>query len=106
MRSRLVVWVAGILVLLGGLALADDFVPGREVAVPHHLGVGDDSRLSIQELIAHGKLLFTAVFTDQDGGGRPLTKGTGKPLADPSDPLLFPRNFNRISAPDANSCAG
>jgi hypothetical protein len=23
-----------------------------------------------------------------------------------SAPLLFPRNFNRISAPDANSCAG
>ena len=39
-------------------------------------------------------------------GGRPLTKGTGAPLVDQSSPLLFPRNFNRVSAPDANSCAG
>src|SRR5216117_2770505 len=35
-----------------------------------------------------------------------MTKGTGAPLSDPSSPLTFPRNFNRISAPDANSCAG
>jgi hypothetical protein len=28
------------------------------------------------------------------------------PLSDPSSPLVFPRNFNRFSAPDANSCAG
>ncbi|HLQ45200.1 MAG TPA: hypothetical protein VK137_10760, partial [Planctomycetaceae bacterium] len=27
-------------------------------------------------------------------------------MSNPSSPLLFPRNFNRISAPDANSCAG
>src|SRR5439155_22687671 len=25
---------------------------------------------------------------------------------DPHSPLIFPRNFNRISAPDANSCGG
>jgi hypothetical protein len=35
-----------------------------------------------------------------------LTKGTGAPLSDPTDPLVFPRNFNRLSAMDANSCAG
>ncbi len=40
------------------------------------------------------------------GGGRPLSKGTGAPLSDPAQPLVFPRNFNRVSAPDANSCAG
>src|SRR5262249_18300667 len=39
-------------------------------------------------------------------GGRPMRKGTGNPLSDPSNPLVFPRNFNRISAPDSNSCAG
>ena len=33
-------------------------------------------------------------------------KGTGAVLSDPNSPLLFPRNFNRISAPDANSCFG
>lgn len=35
-----------------------------------------------------------------------MTKGTGNPLSDPTSPLEFPRNFNRISGPDANSCAG
>jgi len=35
-----------------------------------------------------------------------LSKGTGEPLSDLSDPLVFPRNFNRLSGPDANSCAG
>jgi cytochrome c peroxidase len=50
--------------------------------------------------------LFAAVWTIQEGGGRPLTKGTGNAINDPTSPLLFPRNFNRISAPDANSCAG
>src|SRR3989442_9828549 len=35
-----------------------------------------------------------------------MTKGTGAALSDPGSPLVFPRNFNRISAPDANSCAG
>jgi hypothetical protein len=33
-------------------------------------------------------------------------KGTGKPITDSTSPLEFPRNFNRLSAPDANSCAG
>ena len=47
-----------------------------------------------------------ANWTDQEGGGRPLTKGTGKQLTDPSQPLVGSRAFNRISAPDANSCAG
>jgi hypothetical protein len=107
MRKRVaLVLVLGCSGALGGLALASEFVPGREVSVPSHLAAGADSQLSILELIEHGKLLFGAVWTDQEGGGRPLTKGTGKPLADPSDPLTFPRNFNRISAPDANSCAG
>lgn len=79
---------------------------GREVAVARHLQDGEEFALALQELIAHGKKLFEAVWTVQEGGGRPLTKGTGAPLADPSDPLVFPRSFNRISALDANSCAG
>ena len=54
----------------------------------------------------HGEALFSANWTTQDGGGRPLTKGTGAPIVDPSNPLVFPRKFNRVSAMDANSCAG
>jgi len=79
---------------------------GREVAVPRHLADGDEYRLSVARLLAHGRRLFTAVWTSQEGGGRPLSKGTGAALADPDSPLVFPRNFNRVSAPDSNSCAG
>jgi hypothetical protein len=85
---------------------ADDPGIGREVAVARHLQDDEELEVRLDELLAHGKRLFSAVWTVQEGGGRPLTKGTGEPLADPSDPLVFPRNFNRISAPDANSCAG
>src|SRR5438132_916606 len=34
-----------------------------------------------------------------------MTKGTGRPLADPENPLSGSRAFNRLSGPDANSCA-
>jgi hypothetical protein len=78
---------------------------GREVAVPNHLQDGQEFRTPLRAILEHGERLFTAVWTPQEGGGRPLTKGNGDPLADPSAPLLFPRNFNRISAMDANSCA-
>ena len=79
---------------------------GLEVSVPSHLQDGGESSVSLEALIAHGKLLFNANWTEQEGGGRPLTKGTGRPLSDSSQPLTGPRSFNRISAPDANSCAG
>jgi cytochrome c peroxidase len=79
---------------------------GDEVAIERHLADGEEFRLSAPALAAHGRKLFEAVWTSQEGGGRPLTKGTGSPLADPSDPLVFPRSFNRVSAPDANSCIG
>ena len=79
---------------------------GREVAIPRHLQDGEEYQVSIQQLIKHGKDLFAAPWTEQEGGGRPFTKGNGNPLADMTQPLRFPRNFNRISAPDANSCAG
>src|SRR6185369_7850538 len=79
---------------------------GREVSVPRHLKDGEEFTLSLEALIKQGKLLFNANWTEQEGGGRPLTKGTGRPLSDPSRPLTGARAFNRISAPDANSCAG
>ena len=79
---------------------------GREISVPRHLEDGEEFRITLRALLNHGERLFTAVWTDQEGGGRPLSKGTGAPLSDPAQPLVFPRNFNRVSAPDANSCAG
>jgi cytochrome c peroxidase len=79
---------------------------GREVSVPIHLQDGQEFSIPLNALLSHGKLLFNANWTDQEGGGRPLTKGTGRPLSDPSRPLKGARGFNRVSAPDANSCAG
>ncbi len=79
---------------------------GHEVAVPRHLQDGEEYDLPLPKLVEFGRKLFTAAWTVQEGAGRPLTKGTGDKLSDPTAPLVFPRAFNRISGPDANSCAG
>lgn len=79
---------------------------GREMAMPRHLADDEEFRTPLAELIEFGKRLFNADWTEQDGGGRPLTKGTGRGLSDPGAPLVGSRGFNRISGPDANSCAG
>jgi hypothetical protein len=79
---------------------------GREVAIPRHLQDDEEFKLPIPELLAYGKKLFDANWTWEEGAGRPMTKGTGLPLADPSQPLTGSRGFNRISGPDANSCTG
>lgn len=101
-RSLLLVALTG---LVGGFNLrAADL--GREVAIPRHLADGEEFTVPLPALLAHGLQLFNANWTVQEGGGRPLTKGNGNPLRDPTHPLVFPRNFNRISAPDANSCFG
>lgn len=79
---------------------------GREVAIPAHLQDGDEFKIPLTELIDYGKRVFTAPFTVQEGAGRPMSKGTGAPISDPSSPLVFPRNFDRISSPEANACSG
>lgn len=91
----------------GGAAPARAASPqiGQEVAIPVHLQDGEEFVLPLPDLIAHGSRLFDAVWTAQEGAGRPLTKGVGAPLTDPHSPLVFPRNFNRVSAPDANACS-
>lgn len=87
-------------------AAADDFELGQEISVRDRLADGDEQTMDRNDLIRHGSDLFNAMWTPQEGGGRPLTTGTGAPLADPSSPLVFPRNANRISAPDSNACGG
>lgn len=79
---------------------------GIEVSTPRHLSDGEEYRVGLDALLAHGRQLFTAAWTSQEGGGRPLSKGTGGALSNPAQPLVFPRGFNRLSGPDANSCAG
>jgi hypothetical protein len=75
------------------------------VAIPVHLENGAEFTMSTDELLDFGKKLFTARWTSFEGQGRPLMDGTGQPLTDMSSPLVFPRNNNRISGPDAASCA-
>jgi hypothetical protein len=74
--------------------------------VPEHLKDNEEVTVPLQRLVSYGRELFEANWTEAEGGGRPLTKGTGRPLSDQSLPLSGSRAFNRISAPDANSCAG
>ena len=79
---------------------------GRELGLPQHLQDDQEYTLSIQRLLEHGRRVFTANWTVEEGGGRPLTKGNGRQLVDPKSPLVGARAFNRVSGPDANSCAG
>lgn len=87
-------------------AIADSQSIGKEVGARVRLTDGEEYSTPIELLVSHGEDLFAANWTPQEGGGRPLTKGTGGALADPDSPLVFPRNMNRVSAPDANSCFG
>ncbi|HKF68687.1 MAG TPA: di-heme oxidoredictase family protein [Vicinamibacterales bacterium] len=98
--------VAASLVVVTALTTRTLAQIGVEVAVPVHLQDGQEYTASIRQLIRYGEQLFTAMWTVQEGAGRPLTKGTGSPLSDPATPLVFPRQFNRVSAPDTNSCSG
>jgi hypothetical protein len=79
---------------------------GQEVAIPKHLQDGEEFDTPLEELIQYGGQLFTAKFTVNEGGGRPRSKGTGAAISDPTSPLVFPRNFDRLSSPDANACSG
>ncbi|CAD5372851.1 putative Di-haem oxidoreductase, peroxidase [Rubrivivax sp. A210] len=79
---------------------------GREFGLPRHLQDDQEFVIPLPQLLAHGKRVFTANWTAEEGGGRPLTKGNGRQLSDPKSPLTGSRGFNRISGPDANSCAG
>ena len=96
---------AAVAVLLAGGVQAATGI-GEERAATERLADGREYMLTPAELVRLGRQFFVASWTVQEGAGRPLTKGTGDPLSDPTRSLTFPFNFNRISAPDANSCAG
>ncbi|MEZ4865465.1 MAG: di-heme oxidoredictase family protein [Caldilineaceae bacterium] len=78
---------------------------GMENGLAQHLRDGDEYSLPLATLLQQGETLFTTVWTTADGAGRPFSNGMGGGLANDARPLAFPRNFNRISGPDANSCA-
>jgi hypothetical protein len=72
---------------------------GREVAIPSHLQDGEEFNTPVSQLIRYGAQLFDAKFTIQEGAGRPLSKGTGAPVSDPTSPLVFPRNSTASPRP-------
>lgn len=94
----------GGLVTLASLPASADI--GDENSTYQRLEEGEEFTLPVRELIRRGEAAFVAGWTPSEGGGRPRTTGTGAPIADNAAPLTFPRNFNRVSARDANSCAG
>lgn len=106
--GRLLSGILAALALAGAAAGARGESPsiGREVSMTERLRDGDEHALPLPQLLEHGRKLFAAMWTAEEGAGRPLSKGTGDPVSDPAAPLVFPRNFNRVSGPDANSCAG
>lgn len=61
--------------------------------------------MPVPKLIEFGKTLFMARWTREEGQGRPLSKGTGDPLTDPSSPIVFPHAFNPVSGPDTGACS-
>lgn len=105
-RSRLAIAATLGLCTVAVTAQQSPALIGKEVAIRRHLLDDQEFAIPLKHLLRHGENLFTANWTAQEGGGRPLTKGTGAPLSDMSNPLVFPRAFNRVSAQDANSCAG
>jgi cytochrome c peroxidase len=102
--------LVAILLSASALLLADDKKPvsqiGQEHAIPRHLQDDEEFAIPLKDLLEYGRKVFMAEWTIQDGAGRPLTKGNGTALSNPSNPLVNLRAFNRLSGPDANSCYG
>jgi len=94
-----------VLMLSPAWAQTPDLI-GKEVSTYQRLEDGEEFTISLEELLERGQGVFEAQFTPSQGGGRPQSNGFGSPLADPTSPLVFPRNFNRVSAMDGNACAG
>ena len=100
--------------LLAGCGQTGDYYPfgqaptlnavGDEAVAEKHLQQDQISAglLTTEELLDHGRDLFAAHFNTLDGAGRPETRGNSAPR----DRREAPENFNRFSAPDANSCGG
>lgn len=102
-RGRSPSYAGALALLLAGAAAGEI---GQEASTYQRLEDGEEYVVSMRELLARGQAAFVANWTPAEGGGRPLSGGTGAPLANSAAPLVFPRNFNRVSAQDANGCAG
>jgi hypothetical protein len=83
-----------------GVTVRTQSTIGREVSIPVHLVDGQEFATSLPDLIEHGRRLFTAAWTSQEGGGRPQTKGTGAPLS--QSPGVVRRSERRSDRQDTS----
>ncbi|QDU84459.1 Cytochrome c [Planctomycetes bacterium Pla163] len=88
----------------GGSPSATPVATGDQPTVDLHIDQMsvETGAVTVDELVAHGRALFVANFNTLDGAGRPEATGTGGTRTRRE----APQNFNRLSGPDANSCAG
>jgi hypothetical protein len=82
------------------------YIIGDERAIKSHVDQSliDQGRVGLGRLFSDGKFLFEAAFTDLDGRGRPLQTGVFPPAV--RDRRAGKEAFNRVSAPDSDSCSG
>lgn len=72
-------------------------------AMPDHFDQAEVIKMPFDRIFATGQQIFVTDFNACDGAGRPGTNGGVTPR--PVDPVDGPR-FTRLSAPEADSCAG
>ena len=89
----------------GAAEAAEQVVIGDAPALARHTYQDDieSGRLELDEIVERGRELFVVSFNSLDGAGRPETTDVGD--SNTRSPRMFPDNFNRISGPDANTCA-
>ncbi len=101
---KLYIAVSGaLIVLLSSFSShASAVIIGERPAVETHLEQSqiESGAVRLNEVIAHGQLIFDARFNALDGQGRPASTGTGAPRI-PDQPA-----FVRTSSPESNSCSG
>lgn len=100
MRAALAFAVSATVVLPSA---AGDF--GDERAVTQHLDHAAiaGGEIALADVLAHGRALFDARFTSEDGAGRPAATAAESPTKRPASDGALPL---RTSGPDAASCAG
>src|SRR5262245_29004380 len=94
-----------VLLTAGSIIVAATGLPAQQIgdvpAILVHMNQADadSGRVPFQDLVNHGRNLFTAVFNRLDGQGRPATTAGGQPRS-PAQPLMV-----RTTGPDSHSCA-
>lgn len=88
---------------------ADDFADDEPIGEAPALGAHarqadiDGGAMTLARIVERGERVFTASFNTLDGAGRPESTDTSPDNFRAR--RVFPDNFNRVSGPDANSCA-